>query len=121
MGLHERLREAVGPTTARNIEHWAGNQVKLARIKADVSQREAAARAGVPHSTIARIESGTMQPSYPMLALILHALGYEVRARLEEFDDHDLVLDQRMEADPERHARAMATQDDFFAKARRIS
>lgn len=82
-----------GPTKAADTERVAGSLVKLARMKAGLSQRALAAAAGVPHSTVARIESGAMQPTLPLLYRVLAAADAEPRIRLEPYDDHDDVLD----------------------------
>lgn len=49
--------------------------VRAARRRADCSQREFAALAGVSRSTVARIESGAMVPSLRMLRRLLDAAG----------------------------------------------
>jgi transcriptional regulator with XRE-family HTH domain len=43
-----------------------------------LTQRSLAARAGVPQSTVGRIESGTMHPRTDTLVRLLHASGYEL-------------------------------------------
>lgn len=45
--------------------------VRAARRRADCSQRELAERAGVSHSTVARIESAALVPSLTMLRRLL--------------------------------------------------
>jgi transcriptional regulator with XRE-family HTH domain len=70
----------------------AADLVRLARERAGLTQRQLAERAGVPQSVIARIESGTRQPSLPTLDHILAGAGVELRYRLEAIDDHDAVL-----------------------------
>jgi DNA-binding XRE family transcriptional regulator len=49
----------IGPSAAGYVERLAGNLFRVARARAEMSQRELAAAAGVQQSTIARIESGT--------------------------------------------------------------
>lgn len=58
-----------------------------------MSQRELAAAAGVPASSVARIETGARQPSLPVLLRLLAAADVELRLHLEPYDDHDDVLD----------------------------
>jgi transcriptional regulator with XRE-family HTH domain len=55
------------------VERLAGNVLRVARARTGMSQRELAEAAGVPQSTIARIEFGVRQPSLPLLARILAA------------------------------------------------
>jgi transcriptional regulator with XRE-family HTH domain len=83
----------MGPTTTAHVERLAGNVLRIARARAGLSQRELAAAAHVPQSTIARIESGTRQPSLPVLARILAAIDLELRITVADYDAHDDILD----------------------------
>jgi transcriptional regulator with XRE-family HTH domain len=77
----------------------AARTLRAARRARAVSQRELAALAGVPRSTVARAESGQVAPSLGTLARLLGALGYRVVAAdrrgqlLELDDDHDRLRD----------------------------
>lgn len=55
-----------------------GDLVRAARRSADLSQRQLAARAGVPASSVGRVESGRVQPTLRLLARLLHAAGCEL-------------------------------------------
>jgi transcriptional regulator with XRE-family HTH domain len=107
----------MGRTRTGHTERLAANLLKLARATAGLSQRELADAAHVAQSTIARIESGTRQPSLPVLARILAAIDLEMRITLADYDSHDDVLDaedRQLSAD-DRAARR-ATQDGFTAQ-----
>ncbi len=112
-----------GPTTQRYTERLAGNLLRLARAQRGWSQRQLAEAAGVPVSTVARIESGTRQPSLVTISRLLAAADLELRARLEPYDDHDDVLDaRRMALTPEQqaqHAAAFEHTSQVLAEARR--
>jgi transcriptional regulator with XRE-family HTH domain len=82
----------LGPATERAVQAWAGNVLRVARAKKGLSQRDLARAAGVPPSTIAKIESGQRQPTHPTLAKILASVGLALTTRLEPYDDHDDVL-----------------------------
>ncbi len=82
-----------GPTTRRHTERWAGNLLRSARAKKGISQAQLAALAGVPRSTVERIEAGTRQPSLVTLSRLLAAVDLEMRIRLDDYDNHDDVLD----------------------------
>lgn len=82
-----------GPATTSHIDQVAASLLKMARLQTSLTQRELAAAAGVPHSTVARIESATMQPTLPTLYHILAAAGLQPRIRLAAYDDHDDTLD----------------------------
>lgn len=106
----------LGPTTARYVDRLAGNLLRRARAEKDLTQRELASVAGVPQSTVARIESGTQQPALPLLARILAAVDLEPRIALAPYDAHDDVLDAteaRLSA-TEQETRTQA-QDEFLA------
>lgn len=105
-----------GPRTSGYIDRAAANTLKLARIRTGLSQRQLAAAAGVPHSTVARIESGAMNPSYALLQRIVIGSGLEMRTRLEPYDDHDDVLDNLAALDPEWAERAKRGADAFAAR-----
>ena len=107
-----------GPTSQHALSLWASSLLQQARIITGLSQRGLAAAAGVPRSTVVRIEAGTMQPTLPTLQRILIAAGQEMRIRLEPYDDHDDVLDNLAALDPDRAACAKAGADEFAARMR---
>src|ERR1700754_858156 len=106
----------MGPTTSQHVERLAANLLKVARAKKGLSQRELADAAHVAQSTIARIESGTRQPSLPVLAKILAAVNLEMRITLTDYDPHDDILDNET-ARLSAHERANRrnAQDRFAA------
>ena len=106
---------AMGPTKTADTEQVAANLLKLARLDKDLTQRALAEAAGVPHSTVARIESGAMQPTLPLLYRILAAADLEPRIRLDAYDDHDDVLDALATRDPDQQARLEHTRDATLA------
>lgn len=56
-----------------------GTQLMRARTAAGLSQRELARRAGVPQSTVGRIETGAMIPRVDTLQRLLRQCGAELR------------------------------------------
>jgi predicted transcriptional regulator len=71
--------------------------------------------AGVPQSSIAKIESGGRQPTLPALTRILVAVDLEPRIALEPYDDHDDVLDADAAArSHEQQAAAVASVDKLI-------
>lgn len=108
-----------GPTKAQDIQHWAGNILRVARAKRGLTQRQLAASAGVARSTVGRIESGAVQPTIPTLAKLLAAIDLELRVRIEECDDHDDVLDKTTASlTPAELAARFGKQDAFLAELR---
>jgi len=105
-----------GVTTQRYLDRAAGNLLRLTRIKTGLSQRALAAAAGVPRSTIGRIESGAMQPTFALLNSIIIAADLDMRIHLEPYDDHDDVLDNLDALDPVRAERQGRGLDELAAR-----
>lgn len=103
----------MSPATERAVQSWAGNVLRVARAKKGLSQRDLAAAAGVPASTIAKIESGHRQPTHPTLARILASIDLALTTRIEPYDDHDDVLWDRTQ-------RRNAEQREGFTGTRLI-
>lgn len=66
--------------------------LREARLAAHLSQRQLAARAGVPQSTVARIESGRMMPRVDTLDRLLRGLGSRLGAECWEDRGVDIWL-----------------------------
>ena len=62
------------------------NLVREARRRAGLTQAELAERAGVPKSTVGRIESGARVPSSEMVERLVDAAGFSVSVSLSEPD-----------------------------------
>jgi transcriptional regulator with XRE-family HTH domain len=71
--------------------------LQLARLKAGLTQRELAERAGVPSTMISAYERGKRQPTLDTLLRLLRAAGFDLRMHLEPYERHDEVLTE-MEA-----------------------
>jgi transcriptional regulator with XRE-family HTH domain len=81
--------------------------LQLARLKAGMSQRELAERAGVPVTMISAYERDLRQPTLATLLRLLHAAGFDLRLHLAAYDPHDDILGE-LEAgrsESERHQR----------------
>ena len=70
--------------------------LKYARRRAGLTQRGLAAAAGVPHSTVARIELGQLSPRTDTLVRLLGATGHalEVSPVLGADEDRTLIRDR---------------------------
>lgn len=66
--------------------------LQLARLKADMSQRQLAERAGVPVSMISVYERDQRQPTLATLLRLLRAAGFDLRLHLSAYDPHDDLL-----------------------------
>ena len=66
--------------------------MQLARLKAGMSQRELAERAGVPVTMISAYERDQRQPTLATLLRLLRAAGFDLRLHLAAYDPHDEIL-----------------------------
>ena len=66
---------------------FAGRLLRATRIRADLTQRALARAAGVPESTVARIERGKVSPRIDTFVKLLDAAG--ATTALEAFIDLD--------------------------------
>lgn len=103
-----------GPTKSADTEKVAASLLKLARAKTGLTQRALALAAGVPQSTVARIESGAMQPTLPVLYRILAAADLEPRIRLDVYDDHDDVLDALASKFPQKQEQMERSREQML-------
>jgi len=58
--------------------------IRQARLRADLSQAELAARAGTTQSAIARLESGGSSPGFERVLELVAACGFELRVSIRE-------------------------------------
>ncbi|MBI4728426.1 MAG: helix-turn-helix domain-containing protein [Acidobacteria bacterium] len=74
----------------------AGKALVQVRRRAGLTQRGLAARAGVPQSTIGRIEAGLVDPRQSTLATLLRVCGWdlEVLPRLGEGIDRTQIRER---------------------------
>jgi transcriptional regulator with XRE-family HTH domain len=70
----------------------AAGLIRLARLKAGLSQGRLARSAGVAPQMISAYEQGRRAPSLGTLSRILGAAGFELRMQLAPHDPHDEVL-----------------------------
>lgn len=84
--------------------------LREARRRAGLTQGELARRAGVPQSTIGRIEAGARVPSTVLLERLVRAAGLEIRAGLGEPDAELVPLFERALRRTHRERMADATR-----------
>ena len=100
------------PTVAAGI-------VRLARIKAGITQTELARRAGITQQAISEYETGRTEPTLPTLLKLVGAAGYELRMQLEPADGHDLSIEEYLAAlSPDLRAKAESHQRNRVDEAR---
>lgn len=98
----------------------AGRMVREARRRAKLTQRQLAAKSGIPQETIARIERGRADPRVNTLDRLLEAceLGLEVMPRLGIGIDRTQIQDLLKLTPSERLVLAIA-DDRHFVELRR--
>ncbi len=100
-----------------------GLLLRDARVRAGLTQRELAQRAGTSQSVVARIELGRSDPSTATLTRLLAAAGFELRAELTPIvvgnthmlDDVARILS----LSPEERLREVRNVSRFETAARR--
>jgi transcriptional regulator with XRE-family HTH domain len=80
------------PSDAEGLPSPSSALLQLARLKADMSQRELAERAGVPVTMISAYERDQRQPTLATLLRLLHAAGFDLRLHLAAYDPHDDIM-----------------------------
>ncbi len=80
------------PNDAEALPSPSSALLQLARLKADMSQRELAERAGVPVTMISAYERDQRQPTLATLLRLLRAAGFDLRLHLAAYDPHDEIL-----------------------------
>ena len=97
----------------------AAGLLRTARDKADMTQAQLAAAAGVSQQAVSAYETGRKEPTLPTLQRLIAAAGLEMRIRLEPLDDHDSSLETMLAAlPPARRAELEAVPRERAAAAR---
>ena len=104
---------------SRAPDTLAGDLLRLARTKADLTQSALAARAGVAQSLISAYENGHRQPTLPVLKRLLAAAGFELRTRLEAPDLQARAVEQWETTRPAEERRRWAKEQRAVAAGRR--
>ena len=101
----------------------AGLELSKARKGAGLSQRELAARALLPQSTVARIESGVVSPRVDTFERLLSLCGYRLAlSRLGEGVDRTMMRELLKLTPDERldlATREAKNLSDFLASVKR--
>lgn len=98
----------------------AGRMVRSARQRAKLTQRELAAKAGIPQETIARIERGRVDPRVRTLDRLLEACGFGLESvpRLGIGVDRTQIR-ALLELTPSERLRVAIENDRHFVELRR--
>ncbi len=104
----------------------AGRMLREARARANLTQRQLAAKAGIPQETIARIERGRVDPRVGTLDRLLEAceFGLESMPRLGIGIDRSQIQERLSVSMARRLEIAMADDSHFVswrARPRRVA
>ncbi len=102
------------------VVSMAGRMVRHARRRAGLTQRQLAARAGIPQETIARIERGRSDPRVGTLDRLLEGCGFglEHMPRLGIGIDRTQIRDL-LAMKPEERLSVAIANDQHFVELRR--
>jgi transcriptional regulator with XRE-family HTH domain len=96
------------------------NLVREARRRAGFTQAELAERAGVPKSTVGRIESGARLPSTEMVERLVRAAGLDVSVTLSEPDPGtDSMFERTLHRSPAERLADATRVARFVLRGRR--
>ena len=96
------------------------NLVREARRRAGFTQAELAQRAGVPKSTVGRIESGVRVPSTEMVERLVRAAGLDVSVSLSEPDPGtDSMFERTLRRSPAERLADATRVARFVLRGRR--
>src|SRR5262252_367674 len=95
------------PDDVEGLPSPSSGFLQLARLKAGMSQRELAERAGVPVTMISAYERDQRQSTLATLLRLLRAAGFDLRLHLAAYDPHDEILAglEAERSETERHLR----------------
>lgn len=103
----------------------AASMLRMARRRAQISQRELSRRAGIPQATISRIENRVVSPTMDTLQPLINACGMElyVGDRASDGVDATLIREALRRSPPERLRYAVMVArrlDDMRRRARKV-
>jgi transcriptional regulator with XRE-family HTH domain len=94
--------------------------VREARRRAGLTQAALAERAGVPKSTVARIESGARTPSAELVERLVRAAGFELTPSLSEPDpETDSMFERTLRRTPAQRLADATRTARFVLRGRR--
>jgi transcriptional regulator with XRE-family HTH domain len=97
----------------------SGDILREARLRAGLTQKELARRAGTSQSAIARWESGAVVPSFERLRELVRACGLELTFGLANYDDsYDYFIEQRLQLEPEQRLRQALAEEEVYEQIR---
>ena len=96
------------------------NLVREARRRSGLSQAQLAALAGVPKSTVGRIESGARIPSAELVERLVEAAGWDVVVSLSESDPGtDSMFERTLRRSPAQRLSDATRVARFVLRGRR--
>ena len=99
----------------------AGQLLREARLRAGLTQRELAARAGTSQPLVARIEAGRVRPSFERVLQLVRACGFDLDVHVVPLDEDAWTLAEEGERlSPEQRLDRMLAGVDLLEEGRRL-
>ena len=97
----------------------AGQYLREARLRAGMTQKTVAERAGVSQPLVARIERGAVEPTFGRLLGLVRACGFDLDVRVVPLDEDAWTLVERgASATPDERLDRMLAGLDLFEAGR---
>ena len=89
---------------------YAGQYLREARLRAGMTQRSVAARAGASQSLVARIERGAPDPSPARLRALVRACGFDLDIHVVPLDEDAWAMVEELQGlTPDERLRRLTT------------
>jgi transcriptional regulator with XRE-family HTH domain len=99
----------------------AGQFVREARTRSGITQRVLAGRAGVSQSLVARIEAGSVDPTFDRLLQLIRACGFDLDIHVVPLDEDAWTLVERgAQASPDERLDRMLEGIDLLEAGREV-
>jgi transcriptional regulator with XRE-family HTH domain len=99
----------------------SGQLLREARLRAGLTQRQLAARAGTSQPLVARIESGRVRPSFERVLRLVRACGFDLDVHVVPLDEDAWTLAEEGDRlSPEQRLDRMLAGVDLLEEGRRL-
>jgi len=98
----------------------AAQLVREARLRAGITQRALASKAGVSQPLVARIERGDVEPTFRRLLQLVRAAGFDLEVHVVSLDEDAWTLAERgAELGPDERLDRMLASADLYEEGKR--
>jgi transcriptional regulator with XRE-family HTH domain len=98
----------------------AAQLVREARLRAGITQKALALKAGVSQPLVARIEHGEVEPTFRRLLQLVRAAGFDLEVHVVSLDEDAWTLAERgAELDPDERLDRMLAGAELYEEGKR--